>query len=186
MDEDKTVWVPHPTEGFKKGKIVDIGSDAITVEPFDTPGQVRNTSFEASVLWKSLLLPPQWKYLSMKEPSIVDYIFTDHFLSSLASLGCLIRYASVIISLPHCWLKRCHPHSPCMVANLTSCIWNKCGHSKGDHSLLWSYWVLGYIHISLSSLQCGSPLYLENVVFLKFSVTHWIYAAFLDSAFIPL
>jgi len=40
MDGDKKVWVPHPTDGFKMGRIVDIGADTITVEPFDTPGQV--------------------------------------------------------------------------------------------------------------------------------------------------
>lgn len=30
--------MPHPTEGFKLGRIVDIGSDDITIEPFDAPG----------------------------------------------------------------------------------------------------------------------------------------------------
>ena len=42
MDGGKKVWVPHPTEGFKLGRIVDIGADSITVEPFDSVGQVRN------------------------------------------------------------------------------------------------------------------------------------------------
>ena len=37
MDGDKLVWVPHPTEGFTLGRIVDIGSDTITV---DAKGQV--------------------------------------------------------------------------------------------------------------------------------------------------
>ncbi|KAK2189542.1 hypothetical protein NP493_103g06048 [Ridgeia piscesae] len=32
MDGDKLVWVPHPTEGFTLGRIVDIGSDTITVD----------------------------------------------------------------------------------------------------------------------------------------------------------
>lgn len=41
MDGGKRVWVPHDLDGFKMGKIVDIGADAISVEPFDTPGQVR-------------------------------------------------------------------------------------------------------------------------------------------------
>ena len=40
MDSDKKVWVPHPVDGFKLGKIVDIGSDTITVEPINMPGQV--------------------------------------------------------------------------------------------------------------------------------------------------
>lgn len=40
MDDGKKVWVPHPTEGYKLGRIVDIGADGITVEPFQTPGQV--------------------------------------------------------------------------------------------------------------------------------------------------
>ena len=41
MDGGKKVWAPHPTEGFKQGRIVDLGADAISVEPFDSPGQVR-------------------------------------------------------------------------------------------------------------------------------------------------
>ena len=40
MDGGKKVWVPHPIEGFKLGRIVDIGTDTITVEPFDAPGTV--------------------------------------------------------------------------------------------------------------------------------------------------
>ena len=40
MDGGKKVWVPHPIEGFKLGRIVDIGSDLITIEPFDAPGSV--------------------------------------------------------------------------------------------------------------------------------------------------
>ncbi|ELT99775.1 hypothetical protein CAPTEDRAFT_154601 [Capitella teleta] len=46
MDEDRKVWVPHATEGFKKGSIVDIGSDTITVEPFDTPGQTISAPYD--------------------------------------------------------------------------------------------------------------------------------------------
>jgi len=34
MDGGKKVWVPHPTDGFIMGRIVDIGADTITVEPF--------------------------------------------------------------------------------------------------------------------------------------------------------
>ena len=40
MDGDKKVWVPHPTDGFTLGRIVDIGADTITVEPFNAHGQV--------------------------------------------------------------------------------------------------------------------------------------------------
>ena len=31
MDADKQVWVPDSTDGFIKGKIVDIGADSITI-----------------------------------------------------------------------------------------------------------------------------------------------------------
>lgn len=34
MDDGKKVWVPHPTDGFTLGRIIDIGTDTITVEPF--------------------------------------------------------------------------------------------------------------------------------------------------------
>lgn len=40
MDGGKKVWVPHPVDGFKMGRIVDIGGDTISVELFETPGQV--------------------------------------------------------------------------------------------------------------------------------------------------
>ena len=40
MDGGKRVWVPHPIEGFKLGRIIDIGSDTISIEPFDAPGTV--------------------------------------------------------------------------------------------------------------------------------------------------
>ena len=40
MDGGKRVWVPHDVDGFKMGRIVDIGADGISVEPFDTPGKV--------------------------------------------------------------------------------------------------------------------------------------------------
>lgn len=42
MDGGKKVWVSHPIEGFKLGRIVDIAADSITVEPFDAPGSVSN------------------------------------------------------------------------------------------------------------------------------------------------
>jgi len=40
MDEDKKVWVPHPVDGYTIGRIIDIGGDTVTVEPFNAPGQV--------------------------------------------------------------------------------------------------------------------------------------------------
>jgi myosin-6 len=41
MDMDgKKFWVPDPEHGFKLGKLVDIGADTLTIEPFDTPGKV--------------------------------------------------------------------------------------------------------------------------------------------------
>ena len=43
MDGGKKVWVPHAADGFKLGRIVDIGAEAISVEPFDSPGQVGST-----------------------------------------------------------------------------------------------------------------------------------------------
>ena len=55
MDGGKRVWVPHPADGFILGKIVDLGSDTITVEPFQTPGQVGDSHFETAKhrLWSS-------------------------------------------------------------------------------------------------------------------------------------
>ncbi|XP_061177541.1 unconventional myosin-VI-like isoform X2 [Saccostrea echinata] len=46
MDGGKKVWVPHPTEGFKLGRIVDIGSDSIAIEPFDAPGTTINAIYD--------------------------------------------------------------------------------------------------------------------------------------------
>ncbi|XP_076466820.1 unconventional myosin-VI-like isoform X2 [Babylonia areolata] len=46
MDGGKKVWVPHPTDGFKLGRIVDIGTDSITVEPFDAPGTTINSLYD--------------------------------------------------------------------------------------------------------------------------------------------
>ena len=45
MDGGKRVWVPHDIDGFKMGRIVDIGAEGITVEPFNEPGKVRTTKF---------------------------------------------------------------------------------------------------------------------------------------------
>jgi myosin-6 len=46
MDGGKRVWVPHPIEGFKLGRIVDIGSDTISIEPFDAPGTTINSLYD--------------------------------------------------------------------------------------------------------------------------------------------
>lgn len=46
MDADGKVWVPHPTDGFRLGKIVDLTADGCTVEPFQTPGQTINAPFD--------------------------------------------------------------------------------------------------------------------------------------------
>ncbi|XP_012941999.2 unconventional myosin-VI [Aplysia californica] len=46
MDGGKRVWVPHPIEGFKLGRIVDIGSDSISIEPFDAPGTTINSLYD--------------------------------------------------------------------------------------------------------------------------------------------
>ncbi|XP_053396881.1 unconventional myosin-VI-like isoform X2 [Mercenaria mercenaria] len=48
MDGGKKVWVPHPTEGFKLGRIVDIGSEFITIEPFDAPGTTLKAMYDRS------------------------------------------------------------------------------------------------------------------------------------------
>ncbi|CAD5118005.1 DgyrCDS6746 [Dimorphilus gyrociliatus] len=46
MDDNKRVWVPHQTDGFKLGRIIDLGSDSISVEPFDTPGQAISAPYD--------------------------------------------------------------------------------------------------------------------------------------------
>ncbi|XP_052809072.1 unconventional myosin-VI-like isoform X2 [Mya arenaria] len=46
MDGGKKVWVPHATDGFKLGRIVDIGSEFITVEPFDAPGSTLRALYD--------------------------------------------------------------------------------------------------------------------------------------------
>ena len=38
--EGKKYWVTDPEHGFRLGKLVDIGSDTLTIEPFDAPGKV--------------------------------------------------------------------------------------------------------------------------------------------------
>lgn len=47
MDDGKSVWVPHPIDGFKLGRIVDIGADGVTVEVTEKPaGQKINAPFD--------------------------------------------------------------------------------------------------------------------------------------------
>jgi myosin-6 len=51
MDDGKKVWVPHPLDGFRLGRIVDIGSDGVTVELVDSsrPSSQRvNASFDST------------------------------------------------------------------------------------------------------------------------------------------
>jgi hypothetical protein len=40
MDDDKKFWIADPEHGFKLGRLVDIGTDSWTIQPFDTPGKV--------------------------------------------------------------------------------------------------------------------------------------------------
>ncbi len=46
MDDDKKFWIADPEHGFKLGKLVDIGTDSWTIQPFDTPGKVCVFFFE--------------------------------------------------------------------------------------------------------------------------------------------
>uniref|UniRef100_A0A4W6D8R9 Unconventional myosin-VI n=1 Tax=Lates calcarifer TaxID=8187 RepID=A0A4W6D8R9_LATCA len=39
MEDGKPVWAPHPTDGFQLGMIVDIGADALTIEPLSQRGK---------------------------------------------------------------------------------------------------------------------------------------------------
>ena len=38
--EGKKLWVADPDHGFRLGKLVDIGAETLTIEPFDSPGRV--------------------------------------------------------------------------------------------------------------------------------------------------
>lgn len=38
--EGKKLWVADPDHGFRLGKLIDIGHDTLTIEPFDSPGRV--------------------------------------------------------------------------------------------------------------------------------------------------
>lgn len=42
--DNKKYWVSDPDHGFILGKLVDIGADSLTVEPFSTPGKTVTTS----------------------------------------------------------------------------------------------------------------------------------------------
>ncbi|XP_067845294.1 myosin VIa isoform X3 [Heptranchias perlo] len=35
MEDGKSVWAPHPLDGFQLGSIVDIGADSLTIEPLN-------------------------------------------------------------------------------------------------------------------------------------------------------
>lgn len=39
MEDGKPVWAPHPTDGFQLGTIIDIGADALTIEPLNKKGK---------------------------------------------------------------------------------------------------------------------------------------------------
>uniref|UniRef100_A0A3Q3WEK0 Unconventional myosin-VI n=1 Tax=Mola mola TaxID=94237 RepID=A0A3Q3WEK0_MOLML len=39
MEDGRPVWAPHPTDGFQLGMIVDIGADALTIEPLNQKGK---------------------------------------------------------------------------------------------------------------------------------------------------
>ncbi|XP_077343483.1 unconventional myosin-VI isoform X4 [Lithobates pipiens] len=39
MEDGKSVWAPHPTDGFQLGNIVDIGPDSLTIEPLHQKGK---------------------------------------------------------------------------------------------------------------------------------------------------
>lgn len=47
MDETKKVWAPHPIDGFKLGRIIDLSPDGVTVEVLDRPsGQKLTASYD--------------------------------------------------------------------------------------------------------------------------------------------
>lgn len=41
LDSGQIVWAPHLTEGYQLGRIVDLGTDTITVEPLDPSEKVK-------------------------------------------------------------------------------------------------------------------------------------------------
>ena len=57
MDTDtKKLWISDATHGFVLGKLVDIGADGLTIEPFDTPGKVRPFTAQRILSCSALLL----------------------------------------------------------------------------------------------------------------------------------
>ena len=48
MDVDQQVWAPHSVEGYQMGVIVDVGADALSVEPLEAPGQVSMNVYRLS------------------------------------------------------------------------------------------------------------------------------------------
>ena len=49
MDDGKKVWVPHALDGYKLGRIIDIGVDGVTVELVERPpGQKVSASFDST------------------------------------------------------------------------------------------------------------------------------------------
>ncbi|XP_058611322.1 myosin VIa isoform X6 [Onychostoma macrolepis] len=45
MDDGKSVWAPHPADGFQLGRIIDISADSLTIEPLNQKGK----NFQAPV-----------------------------------------------------------------------------------------------------------------------------------------
>uniref|UniRef100_A0A4W3GXI1 Unconventional myosin-VI n=1 Tax=Callorhinchus milii TaxID=7868 RepID=A0A4W3GXI1_CALMI len=39
MNDGKSVWAPHPADGFQLGTIIDIGADTLTIEPLNQKGK---------------------------------------------------------------------------------------------------------------------------------------------------
>lgn len=57
--EGKKLWVADPDHGFRLGKLVDIGAETLTIEPFDSPGRVKNENLNhliSTILLINLLL----------------------------------------------------------------------------------------------------------------------------------
>jgi len=49
MDDGKRVWVAHALDGYKLGRIVDLGADGLTVELVERPaGQKLTASFDST------------------------------------------------------------------------------------------------------------------------------------------
>jgi len=46
MDEGRNVWVPDSANGYIIGRIVDIGTDTVTVEPRSLSGKTVTASYE--------------------------------------------------------------------------------------------------------------------------------------------